>query len=100
MTTIYLDNEIQVGIFLTLYEYPKGLSRDKIAEKLDIPRTTIYDNIIKILAKNVNNIPYIKVYTNKITLLRGRPKVYYYIPKGIRIHKLNFKVVNNEKDIL
>lgn len=99
MTTIYLDNEIQVGIFLCLYEYPKGLSRDKIAEKLEKPRTTIYDNIIKMLAKEVNNIPYIKVY-NKPTLLKGRPKVYYYIPKGIRIHKLNFKVLNNEKNIL
>lgn len=99
MTTIYLDNEIQIGIFLTLYEYPKGLSRNKIADKLNKPRTTIYDNIIKMFDKKVDNIPYIKVYS-KPTLLKGRPIVYYYIPKGIRIHSIDFKVLNNEKNIL
>lgn len=91
--TIRLDNEIQVKIFLILYENPNGISRDLISDKLEIPRTTVFDNLCKLFSKSLNNIPYIKSYS-KPTLLKGRPTILYYIPKGIRSRHIDFKIEN------
>ena len=92
--TIKLDNEIQVKIFLLLYEYPKGMTRNLICERLEIPRTTVYDNICKLFDKRYYNIPYIKVYSEP-SGLKGRPKTIFYIPKGIRNKTLTFKLNSN-----
>jgi len=84
--TIKLDNEIQIKIFLLLYQYPKGLTRTFISNNLKIPRTTIYDNLNPLLNKKLNKIPYIKSYSIQSDL-KGRPFVKFYIPKGIRNNK-------------
>lgn len=92
MKTIKLDNEIQVQIFLCLYEYPKGLCRSELTDKLKLPRTTIYDNLKPLFNKTLNNIPYIKFYSVK-SGYKGRPIILFYIPKGIRNNYLNFKII-------
>ena len=93
MNTIKLDNETQVLIFLILYENKEGCSRDFLAEKLNISRTTIYDNIAKMYNKTLRKIPYVKFYdlpTNKI----GRPIRMFYISKGIRNKHIDFRISN------
>jgi len=93
MKTIKLDNEIQVLIFLILYENREGVSRDFLIEKLKYPRTTIYDNIAKMYKKKINRIPYVKFYDlpkGKV----GRPIRMFYIPKGIRDKHIDFKISN------
>jgi len=94
MRTITLDNELQVSIFICLYEYPKGLNRTEISNKLKTPRTTIFDNLIKMTNKFYNDIPYIKFYSVK-SGFKGRPIIKFYIPKGIRYNYLNFKINSN-----
>ena len=96
MNEIILKTEIQLQIFFSLINNPKGLVRNDICIKIDKPRTTIFDNIEKLSLKTVNSIPYIKsykLYTNK----KGRPKVCFYIPKQIRNQflLLNIPLISN-----
>lgn len=87
--TIKLDNKIQYKLFITLYQNPKGVNRDFLVKELNIPRTTIYDNLAKLFEKEVNGIPYVCNYS-KITNKKGRPSKIFYIPKGIRKNLSNF----------
>ena len=76
-------NEIQNKI---LKELVKGiaLTRDEIVKRVRIPRTTLFDNLSKLREKK-----YVFNYKN-YTHLKGRPKVYWYIP--VRI----LKIINNK----
>ncbi len=84
-----LSNRLELKIFFTIYQHPKGISRDDLALELLIPRTTIYDNLIKLMKKEINNIPYIKYYC-KNNGLKGRPTKLFYIPKGLKTNFTNF----------
>ena len=95
MTTIKLDNELQVQIFLTLYEHPKGLNRTILSDKLEKPRTTVYENLVKIMSKQINGIPYIKFHSKANLFGIGRPITIFYIPKEIRENTIDFKIDSN-----
>ena len=74
-----LLNQIEKKI---LYELSKGIAlyRDILAKNINIPRTTIYDNLEKLKEKHyVYNY---SIHKNNV----GRPKVYWYIyPKILKI---------------
>ncbi len=66
-------NEIEIKI---LKELSKGISltRNTLAIKVGLPRTTIFDNLSKLREKE-----YVFSF-KKYTHTKGRPKVYWYIP--------------------
>lgn len=78
MITIRFDNIKQCKIFFLLINKEFGLMRSSIQEILLIPRTTIYDNLEKLMRKN-----YVQYYTKKTSKI-GRPSVYFYINKKIK----------------
>ena len=79
-----LFNELSLGVSLT---------RKELVRKLDKPRTTIYDNLLKLRDKKLVE-KFIKY--NEIRG-RGRPLVFWFIPKNL-LHD-TFKKIgeNNEK---
>lgn len=76
-------------IFFNVLNNPKGIKRDKIAENLNSPRTTIFDNLQKLEKRTIYigngiNIPYVKSYTVLLHTGRGRPCVLWFVPKYLR----------------
>ena len=79
---------IQTDIFEKLIE-GKSLSRKELVISLNIPRTTVYDNLLKLQKRKI----VLKFVRNNGK--RGRPIVYWYVPRHILI-KLK-KGKNNER---
>ena len=64
--------DIKEFVYKIIQQYGP-ISRNEIKERFNLPRTTIYDNIVKLMAfKQVRK----QIMNNK---RRGRPKVYYRI---------------------
>lgn len=88
---LFFESKLQLQIFFVVLNKPKGIIRNKIAKQLQKPRTTIFDNLEKLLKRtflagpelNIE-IPYIKKYTVKLTPGKGRTCVLFYVPKLLR----------------
>lgn len=75
--TILLElNKIQIKILIVLSK-GKSLTRNQLIESIKVSRTTIYDNLEKLL-----NVNLIRKFSKRIGNI-GRPLVYWYIPKYI-----------------
>ncbi len=83
---IPLLTPIQVRIFNEL-SHGKSLSREVLVNTLNTPRTTIYDNLIKLQNKKLV-LKFSKKNTDRPVW--GRPLVLWYIPRHI------LKEINNE----
>lgn len=82
MIELIFNSLEQQNIFFLLINNPKGLILPIISKRLDIPKTTCYNNIEKLNNRFIDNIPYIKYYKKKLNHV-GRPNTIYFIPKGI-----------------
>lgn len=86
---LYFETDIQVKLFFVILNKPKGITRDELSKQIEYPRTTIYDNLIKMEKRKFHiapnkEIPYIKHYIKKMKLGKGRNNTLYYIPKVLR----------------
>lgn len=86
---LFFETDIQVKIFFVLINKAKGITRDTLSKRIEEARTTIFDNLSKLenrilLTKQNKEIPYVKHYKKKIQKGKGRPSVFFYIPKAIR----------------
>ncbi|KKM93952.1 hypothetical protein LCGC14_1203220 [marine sediment metagenome] len=68
---------IQLKIFKEL-SYGKSITRGTLAKKLNIPYTTIYDNLIKLQLKK-----FVRQYSRKTNKIRGRSSVFWYMPRYV-----------------
>lgn len=93
--TIKLNSEIEYRIFIILFSNQKGLNRDTISKRLNIPRTTVYDNLVKLMKRKINIIPYINKYL-KHNNKKGRPETIFFIPKGITNRLVSFELDNTK----
>ncbi len=80
---------IQIRIFNEL-STGKSLTRRYFVNILDTPRTTIYDNLVKLQRKKLVN----KYSTNKGK--HGRPLVFWHIKKEILFNKFCIADKNSE----
>ena len=78
-------NEIENKI---LKELAKGISltRDELVKNIGISRTALFDNLSKLREKE-----YVFSY-KKYTHLKGRPKVYWYIPINLLKNKKFYNI--------
>lgn len=97
---LYFDSELQLKIFFSVLNKPKGIIRDNLAKKLQIPRTTIFDNLDKLMKKTIFvgpelniEMPYIKKYMVKLTPGKGRTCVLFYVPKLLRNTFMNLHIL-------
>ncbi|MBY8983001.1 MAG: hypothetical protein KGD57_08635, partial [Candidatus Lokiarchaeota archaeon] len=77
MNTIKLDNKLELEIFLILFENPNGVNRNFLVNKIKKPRTTIYDNLVKLMNRKINSIPYVNKYY-KHNNKNGRPITIFF----------------------
>lgn len=94
---LFFDSELQFKIFFKVLNVPKGIVRDKIYKQLKEARTTVHNNLQKLMKKTILvgpelniEVPYIKTYTVKMTPGKGRTCVLYFVPKLIRNSFMNF----------
>ena len=75
-----------------LSELSKGISltRKDLVKKLDTPRTTIYDNLLKLQKRKL-----IKKFTRN-NGMRGRPLTLWFIPKNL-LHELFKEIGENNR---
>lgn len=66
-------NVTQWAIIEELRKHPDGIQRDILAKNINIKRSTVFDNLIKL---ERNNYVY-KMEEDRTTI--GRPRVYWYI---------------------
>lgn len=76
-----LNNEIELSplqfeIYCLLFNNPDGLVRREIVKKLDTPRTTIFDNLVKLHQKKIVE------RVSKNNGKRGRPKIFWKIKEN------------------
>jgi len=91
MRQIYLafKNNTEFKIFFYLVNQKEPIERAIIAETLNIPRTTIYDNLVNLMNRKyyyrllkVKSVNYVK--KKKLYIGIGRPKITYYVPEKLR----------------
>ena len=94
---LFFDSELQFKIFFKVLNTPKGIVRDKIYKQLKLARTTVFDNLQKLMKKIILvgpklniEVPYIKTYTVKMTQGKGRTCVLFFVPKLISNSFMNF----------
>ncbi len=75
------------------------LTRRQLMRETKLPRTTIYDNLVKLANVKHNGIPLIKYEDIKTTIGKGRPKRYFYIPRAILYFGIRPVVVSDNKEI-
>lgn len=88
---LIFDTEIQLILFHVVLNKPKGITTTNISKQTFFPKTTIYENLIKLekrtilVGPNINvKIPYIKHYKKRLESGKGRPNTLFYVPKLIR----------------
>ena len=79
---------IQLRIFEKLTS-GTSIARKELVKTLKSPRTTIFDNLVKLQNKKINGFPLVMKFS-KNTGLRGRPVILWYIPKRI-LNQINKK---------
>lgn len=109
MIELNFDTIKQVNIFFQLINKPNGLERNELVNTLLILRTTLYDNLVKLMNRNIDyfpmneykihrKIPYVKTF-KRFKCKKGRPKIIFYIPKIIRhsfsTTNIQFKIKEN-----
>ena len=88
---LFFKTELELIIFHVVLNKPKGITRNDISQQIQEPRTTIYDNLVKLekrtflVRTELNiNMPYIKHYNKRLINGKGRPNTLYYVPKLLR----------------
>ncbi len=89
MIELNFDSLTQLQIFFYLCNN-KPSQRKDISKNTGIPRTTVYDNLVKLHNRCINTIPYVAKYTQINTCnnirIRSRPLTFWFIPRGIKRH--------------
>lgn len=91
MQKLFFDTELQLIIFHVILNKSKGIIINEICKQIQRPKTTVYENMVKMEKRKLSvgpefkNIPYIKHYQKILRPgKRGRPNIIWYVPKSIR----------------
>lgn len=65
-------DEITIEDFIIKYLEKRPLNREQLSILTEIPRTTLYDHLVKLMTENR-----VERFTHAFHNNRGRPKIYY-----------------------
>lgn len=100
---LFFESKLQLKIFFVVLNKPKGIIRTDIAKQLQEPKTTVWDNLLKLqkrtflVGPELNiEIPYIKKYSVKRNPGKGRTCVLFYVPKLLKNSFMNLHILEIE----
>ena len=74
-------SDLQYDIIFILHEYGE-MNRDRLVKMLKVPRTTVYDNLVRLINRNiVSTYPIHKKRNKNGSIPPGRPVVYFKLQK-------------------